>query len=129
MKNIILIFLIIGFPFKRNETENLIGTYHSENNKFERLFVMQLNENDKFIYSYSLGGCQGEITGTYIVSNNRIKFSNDKEFLDDAKNSEFGKPIYPNLSLIEWKIKGNYIKPQSKINCGCFVENGKHIKQ
>jgi len=129
MKSILLIFLIIGFPLKQKETKTLIGNYYSVNNKFERLSVMQLNENGKFIYSYSLSGCQAKITGTYIVSNDRIKFSNDKEFLDVANSSGFGKPIYPNLSLIEWKIKGNYIKPNGKINCGCFIENGNHIKQ
>lgn len=103
---------------------------------------MELNKNGSFKYNYGLGGCQGIITGTYRINNWLIYFVNDKEFTKeylkavndsiskiDSTFVNIGTPIMPDLSLTEWKIKNNAIKPISEIDCGCIIEKGKHIKK
>ncbi|WP_130285984.1 hypothetical protein [Aquimarina brevivitae] len=118
------------------------GTYYSVENGFERWSIMELSENGIFIYKYGLSACQAEITGTYSIENNRIRFKNDKEFTKEYLESERESlvkldstfagieiPIYPDLSLTEWKIKKNSIKPISEIDSGCITEKGKHIKR
>ena len=103
---------------------------------------MELTENGIFKYKYGLSACQGEITGAYSINNNRIRFKNDTEFMKEYLESErdsliksdstfigIGILIYPDLSLTEWKIKKNSIKPISEIDCGCIIEKGKHKKK
>jgi len=117
----------------------LIGTYYSVDNKFERQSIMELRGNGTFKYKYRLSACQGDITGTYTVVKNRIRFKNDREFTKEYLEKERDSldsifpgieiPIIPDLSLTEWKIKKNSIKPISEIDCGCIIEKGKHKKR
>lgn len=127
MKYVTLVILILYSTFQNFEKNNLIGKYYSVNNKFEKWSDMELLENDRFEYSFGLIGCQAKITGTYKVNKNRIAFKNDKEYINNSNVSEF-EAVYPDLSLCEWKIKSNSIKPISKIDNGCFEEKSLHIK-
>jgi hypothetical protein len=136
---LILTFLIsIG----QNKKTELNGTYYSVDNEFEKWSIMELQQNGVFKYKYGLSACQAEITGTYSVINRIIRFKNDREFTEKYLESErdsliksdstfigIGIPIYPDLSLTEWKIKKNSIKPISEIDCGCIIEKGKHRKR
>jgi len=137
-----LILLTFFISFGQNKTEELNGIYYSVDNKFEKWSIMELKENGVFKYKYGLSACQAEITGTYSVENNKIKFKNDQEFTKKYLEAErdsliktdstfigIGIPIYPDLSLTEWKIKKSSIKPISEIDCGCIVEKGKHKKR
>lgn len=136
---LILTFLI---SFGQNKKTELNGTYYSVDNEFEKWSIMELQENGVFKYKYGLSACQAEITGTYSVENRKIRFENDREFTKKYLESErdsliksdstfngIGIPIYPDLSLTEWKIKKNSIKPISEIDCGCIIEKGKHRKR
>ena len=137
------IFFILLFayllPFEQNKTTDLIGVYYSVDNEFERWSIMELRENGIFKYKYGLSACQSEVTGTYSVEKNRIRFKNDREFTKEYLEQErdsldsifpgIGIPIIPDLSLTEWKIKKNAIKPISEIDCGCITEKGKHKKK
>jgi len=137
-----LIFLTFFISFGQNKTDELNGIYYSVDNKFEKWSIMELKENGVFKYKYGLSACQAEITGTYSVENNKIKFKNDqkftKKYLEVERDSliktdstfiGIGIQIYPDLSLTEWKINKNSIKPISEIDCGCIVEKGKHKKR
>ncbi|TPV31169.1 hypothetical protein FJ651_15395 [Paucihalobacter ruber] len=134
-----IIFLTFLLPLGQNKTTELSGIYYSVDNKFEKWSIMELRENGTFKYKYGLSACQGDVTGTYTVNSNRIQFKNDKEFTKeylekerDSLNSIFpgiGIPVIPDLSLTEWKIKKNSIKPISEIDCGCIIEKGKHKKR
>jgi hypothetical protein len=137
---ILFFFGLITFSsFGQSKNSRLIGKYYSVNNKFEKQSIMELCENGIFKYKYSLSACQGQVTGKYTVVKNRIQFKNDKEFTKeflekerDSLNSIFPGieiPIIPDLSLTEWKIKNNSIKPITKINCGCFIEKGEHKRK
>jgi hypothetical protein len=136
---LILTFLI---SFGQNKKTELNGTYYSVDNEFEKWSIMELQENGVFKYKYGLSACHAEITGTYSVDNRKIRFENDREFTKKYLESErdsliksdstfigIGIPIYPDLSLTEWKIKKNSIKPISEIDCGCIIEKGKHRKR
>ena len=134
-----IIFFTFLLSFGQNKTTDLFGIYYSIDNEFEKWSIMELRENGIFKYKYGLSACQSEVTGTYSVENNRIRFKNDREFTKeyleherDSLNSIFpgiGIPIIPDLSLTEWKIKKNSIKPISEIDCGCIIEKGKHKKR
>ena len=137
-----LIFLTFFISFGQIKTDELNGIYYSVDNKFEKWSIIELQENGIFKYKYGLSACQAEITGTYSVENKKIKFKNDKEFRKKYLEAErdsliktdstfigVGIPIYPDLSLTEWKIKKNSIKPISEIDCGCIIEKGKHKKR
>ena len=134
-----IIFFAFLLSFGQNKTNNLIGIYYSVDNEFEKWSIMELRENGIFKYKCGLSACQSEVTGTYSIENNRIRFKNDREFTKeyleyerDSLDSIFpgiGVPIIPDLSLTEWKIKKNSIKPISEIDCGCIIEKGKHKKR
>jgi len=142
VKSFILSIVLVYFQFFGQKEFDISGTYHSVNNRFEKWSIMELNKNGSFKYNYGLGGCQGIITGTYRINNWLIYFVNDKEFTKeylkavndsiskiDSTFVNIGTPIMPDLSLTEWKIKNNAIKPISEIDCGCIIEKGKHIKK
>lgn len=102
---------------------------------------MTLKPDKTFIYEYGLGGCQGRITGKWFNGKNILKFVNDNQFLEkqkenstelrneEAKNLENLRPMYPNLSLINWKFNGKTIKPLRPLDCGCFIVKERHRKQ
>ena len=58
-----------------------------------------------------------------------LEAERDSLIKTDSTFIGIGMPIYPDLSLTEWKIKKNSIKPTSEIDCGCIVEKGKHKKR
>ncbi|WP_336129349.1 hypothetical protein [Mesoflavibacter sp. CH_XMU1422-2] len=141
---IILSLLTITFLvlFGQNTKTELVGTYYSVDNEFERWSIIELQADGTFKYKYGLSACQAEITGTYSVANKKIRFKNDREYTKKYLQSErdsiiksdstfigIGIPVYPDLSLTEWKIKKSGIKPMSEIDCGCIIENGKHKKR
>ena len=142
MKHFIyLLPLIFIFSFKQSSSE-LSGTYYYVDNEFEKLSIMTLNSNNTFLYKCHLGGCQYNITGTYRIKGKKVYFTNDEKFTPDyiknevdslvALDSMFSNitaPFMIDLSLVEWKIKKNSIKPISEVDCGCFIEKGKHIKR
>ncbi|MEP1033619.1 hypothetical protein [Ekhidna sp.] len=117
------------------QVNEVAGTFSSVNNKFERWSVMTLDQNGTFIYSYGVGGCQAKVTGTFSVDNSMLKFVNDSEFASkvntedmttDSLTYNIGTPLYPDLSLVDWKIGKNFIKPLNSVDSGCLVESGKH---
>ena len=66
---------------------------------------------------------------SYYVTKEYLKAVNDSISKIDSTFVNIGTPIMPDLSLTEWKIKNNAIKPISEIDCGCIIEKGKHIKK
>lgn len=141
---IIFYIIILAFlnSFGQHEKNELIGTYYSVDNKFKKWSIIELKVNGVFKYKYGLSACQAEITGTYSVENKKIRFKNDREFskkyLESKRDSIIKSdsifvgmeiPIYPDLSLTEWKIKRNSIKPISEIDTGCIIEKGNHKKK
>lgn len=127
MRYFILFTLISNLLFQ-NDRNNLAGKYYSESNKFEKWSEMELTKDGHFIYSYGLSACQGKVTGMYSINKNRITFKNNEEFITKSNSAEF-RPIYPDLSLCEWKIKSKSIEPLRKIDCGCFAEKSLYIKK
>jgi len=77
-----------------------------------------LDKDNRFIYKSGLGGCQVEITGTWTVEKKKIKFTNDKEFMDNETI------LYPNLGQTTWTVKKFGIKPDKGVDSGC-VKDGK----
>ena len=150
MKLSYILFLIFGFSFLNPETDGFVGKYYSIDNKFERFSGMELTENGRFVYKYALGACQGYVEGSYTIIKHHIKFKNDYKYTieylkkerDSLKivdsmlivnNPDFAKiydlyPFIPDLSLTEWIIKSNSIRPILPIDCGCVIERGKHKK-
>lgn len=124
---LIFCFSISCFGQSSEQKKNLLGIYNSQNNKFEKWSIIELKNEGKFIYKYCLGGCQAEITGTYVVAKNIISLKNDPEFLNN--NREEFSPIYPDMSLTKWIIMRNFIRPKKIIDSGCIKEKGKHFKQ
>ena len=122
-----LIFIFINHLVTYSQND-LIGKYYSINNKFERWSIIELKNDGKFIYKYGLSGCQSEINGTYLITKNKIKFKNDTEFINQSIKTDSLTPIYPDMSLTEWIIFKDYIKPIEEINTGCIKEKGKHRK-
>ncbi|NHN25427.1 hypothetical protein FIA58_007040 [Flavobacterium jejuense] len=135
MKGLIFLLLVIIFPsFNYQKNEKIEGIYYSVDNKFEKFSIMKLFDNGTFQYSYGLSGCQGKLTGKYFIDNKRITFKNDEIFTEvylEKQTDSLAKitPFYPDLSIVDWKIYKNAIKPISKINTGCIVEKGKHLKK
>ncbi|MCH7415849.1 hypothetical protein MM213_20280 [Belliella sp. R4-6] len=114
---------IISFSVRgQDSTFGLIGVYESTQNKFERYSILILEKDKKFIYKYGVGGCQGEVKGTWTIQDKRLEFLNDQEFLNnDIIN-------YPNLALTTWTIKKKGIKPDKLVNSGCVKDNKLHVK-
>jgi len=146
--NMAKFILIVMFLFQtlvsigQTKSIELIGSYYSVNNKFERWSIIRLLEKQNFEYEYGVGGCQGKVTGKWTVERNFLKLVNDPKFnlnkklendtillIDDSIKFSLPKPIYPNLGLTRWKIGNDWIKPVKSINTGCFKEKGKHKKE
>lgn len=137
---IISLFLLLTESFCQTSDNNLIGVYKSEKNGFEKWSVMTLKPDYTFIYGYGLGGCQGRITGKWTNEKNILKFINDNEFLEkktenskeieneETENLKNLRPVYPDLSRINWKSNGKTIRPLKPIDCGCFIMKEKHRK-
>ena len=135
MRIIIATFFLLLTTVLAAQENGLTGVYSSVNNKFERWSTMTLNGDSTFIYNYGLGGCQAEIKGTFTVRNSKIEFANDSEITSneivnltesDSLISEIGTPFYPNLSLVDWKVGNNFIKPLGTVDSGCLQESAKH---
>lgn len=111
---IILAFVFCSF-YGQKDYNGLIGTYDSRDNRFEFYSIMILQKDNRFVYKYGVGGCQGEVTGNWIVENKKLKFTNDNEFLNNETT------FYPNLGLLYWTVKKFGIKPDEKVD-NCFFE-------
>lgn len=131
--------LILFFPLPILG-QNPIGKYRYLD-KFEKVSEIELFKNGKFNYNCHLGGCQTEITGFYIIKDNKIKFKNDEKYTNeflkresdsliaiDSTLKNFGTPYYPDMSKVDWKLKSNCIKPLKKIDCGCFWSKNNYVK-
>jgi hypothetical protein len=101
----------------------LIGVYKSNENSFERYSIMTLETNNRFIYKYRLGGCQGEVRGKWKIVDKKIAFENDPSFLNDSIIH------YPNLGLTTWTVKTIGIKPEGPVDSGCMKEDNLHLKE
>ena len=135
-----LLLLITLTSFNYQKSEKIEGVYYSVDNQFEKWSIMELSDDGTFKYKYGLGGCQSEVTGKYFINNKSIRFKNDEIFTETylEKQTDSLKeidstlagitPFSPDLSLVDWEIYKNAIKPVSKIDTGCIVEKGKHIK-
>ena len=138
---IVLITLVPFMTYSQTNSKQLIGEYHSRNKKIDSWSILRLHENDRFEYSYGLGGCQAFITGRWLVKENRLYLFNDNEFrtnysnpadtllINDSIDVYLPRPLYPDLSLIDWIIGKNWIRPNGFIETGCFYEFGKHKKK
>ena len=105
------------------DKRNLLGKYFSVKNSPEKSSELELKTNYRFTYSYRSSGCQGEIQGGWVNVNGKIKFTNDPEFIDKSK------ALYPDLSLVNWSIHKNGIKPDGALETGCFIEKNLHRKE
>ena len=144
MIRIILLIVYITISligFGQNKHSKLTGTYFAINNGFERSSKLILFDNGLFNYKYELGGCQGDISGTWLVMNNYLSLMNHEEFMNKNTNEkeifqvndtlqiELPRPKYPDLSKIKWRIGKNWIKPKNKIDTGCFIVSEKHKRK
>lgn len=120
----ILLTLICGATtFGQSSRGGLVGVYKSNANSFERYSIMTLETNNRFVYKYGLGGCQGEVKGTWKVVDKKIVFENDAAFLNDSIIH------YPNLGLATWTVKTIGIKPEQAIDAGCVKDDNLHLKE
>jgi hypothetical protein len=124
LKRLTLIFLFISSIGVRGQAsyDGLIGVYKSTGDKFEKYSTLTLEKENRFIYKYGAGGCQGEVMGTWTIENKRLKLTNDKVFLNNETI------VYPNLSLTTWTIKKTGVKPDKLIDSGCVKDNHLHKK-
>ncbi|WOK07741.1 hypothetical protein RT717_03770 [Imperialibacter roseus] len=120
------------------QTTDVAGTYYSGNNGFENWSIVQLSADGTFTYSYGVGGCQGIVKGSFMVVGSRISFTNDKEYLSGQSNQPtssdsltvfVGTPVYPDLSLTDWRIGKRFIKPLDTVDAGCIRESSKHRRR
>jgi len=121
-----LTYIIIFFTattFGQGEHDGLWGTYESTDNGFEKYSIVVLKKDYSFIYKSGLGGCQVEVTGTWTIENKKLKFTNDKEFLDNDIIH------YPNLGLTTWTIKKLGIKPDKIVDSGCVKADKIHRRK
>lgn len=118
---LILIFVTTA-TFGQGGHVGLLGTYVSTDNKFERYSTIILSKDYRFTYKSGLGGCQVEVEGTWIIEGKKLKFTNDKEFL----NNETIR--FPDLGTTRWTIKKFGIKPDALIDSGCVKDDKLHRK-
>lgn len=121
-----LTFILLFFTtttFGQGGHDGLLGTYESTDNAFERYSIVILDKEYRFIYKSGLGGCQVEVTGTWTIENKKLKFTNDKEFLDNDIIH------YPNLGLTTWTIKKLGIKPDKIVDSGCVKDDKLHRRK
>ena len=107
----------------QDSTDELIGVYESTSNKFERYSVLVLEKDNRFIYKYGVGACQGEVKGKWTIEDKRLKFTNDNEFLDNETI------VYPNLGLSTWTVKKIGVKPEKAVDSGCAKDGELHLKR
>jgi len=117
----ILIFFAALTARGQQRHDGLIGAYQAKGG-FEKYSILVLKADKSFTYEYGLGGCQGEVEGTWIVKKNKLILTNDNEFL--------GKEIavHPDMSLTSWTIKKKALKPDGMVDCGCVKETRKHFR-
>ena len=84
---------------------------------------MTLETNNRFVYKYGLGGCQGEVKGNWKLIDKKIVFENDAAFLNDSIIH------YPNLGLTTWTVKTIGIRPEQAIDAGCLTDDNVHLKE
>jgi len=135
---ILILLTILTTSLSGQTNNNLIGEYHSVNNRFEGFSNLILLDGSRFVYEYAFGGCQGNITGYWKIDGKYLKLECDKEFNNNSTTSEkitigndslimtIPKPFYPDLNNIKWKIGNNWVKPVNAIDSGCMIEKGKH---
>jgi hypothetical protein len=119
----LLLIFFTATTFGQGEHDRLLGTYESTSNGFERYSVVILNKGHRFIYKSGLGGCQVQVTGTWAIENKKLKFTNDKAFLDNDTIH------YPNLALTTWTIRKLGIKPDKKVDGGCMEDDKLHRRK
>ncbi len=64
---ILLTLICVATTFGQSSRDGLVGVYKSNANSFERYSMMTLEKNNRFVYKYGLGGCQGEVKGNWKV--------------------------------------------------------------
>ena len=132
-----LLIIIYIFVFGQKK-EIRLGNYNSVDNKFEKWSILLLQKENRFVYKYGQGGCQGEVTGSWIKKGNYLLLENGSEYINNENNKtdllqvndtlamEIPLPFYPNPGKVKWKIKGNSLKTEDEIDTGCFYEKGIH---
>lgn len=118
-----LTLFCVATTFGQSNRRGLVGVYKSNGNSFERYSVMTLETNNRFVYKYGLGGCQGEVKGNWSVVDKKIVFENDAAFLNDSITH------YPNLGLTTWTVKTIGIRPEQAVDAGCLKDDNLHIKE
>lgn len=119
----ILFILTIAFTASGQETnDRLVGVYKAKDNAFEKWSILTLQRDKRFKYEFGVGGCQGEITGTWDTKENKLLMTTDKEFLDDENI------FYPDMSLTTWSIRKKGIKPNGSVDSGCVKETRIHLR-
>lgn len=120
---IILTLVWTATSYGQSSRGGLMGIYKSNGNSFERYSIMTLETNNRFVYKYGLGGCQGEVKGSWKNVDKKITFENDPLFLNDTIVQ------YPNLGLTTWAVKTIGIKPEQAVDSGCLKEDNVHLKE
>lgn len=120
---IILTLIWATTSYGQSSRGGLIGVYKSNGNSFERYSIVTLETNNRFVYKYGLGGCQGEVKGTWKIVGKKMVFENDPIFLDDSTIH------YPNLGLTTWTVKTIGIRPEQTVDSGCLKEDNIHLKE
>lgn len=119
----ILTLVCVATTFGQSSRSGLVGVYKSNANSFERYSIMTLETNNRFVYKYGLGGCQGEVKGNWKVVDKKIVFENDAAFLNDSIIH------YPDLGLTTWTVKKIGIQPEQVVDAGCLKDDNLHLKE
>ncbi|MBC7921719.1 MAG: hypothetical protein H7Z75_11610 [Ferruginibacter sp.] len=121
-----LIFSLLAIPafVPHRNPEPMEGEYVLT--RFEFSSILYLKENNRFKYKYSLGGCQGSIEGQWSKEENGLKLTSEKQTqLDESDNLN---PFYPLFRGHYWRVEKRGIKPEKKVDTGCFQTRGIHKK-
>ncbi|MBX2970102.1 MAG: hypothetical protein KF803_12090 [Cyclobacteriaceae bacterium] len=119
----LIIFLTVDVVRGQTNTDGLIGEYFSIENKFESFSTMILEKDNRFIYSYGIGGCRGEVKGTWTIRDKKLEFKNDSTFLDNKIIK------YPDLGQTAWTVKKIGIQPDKIVDSGCVKSDKLHMKR
>ncbi|NME72968.1 hypothetical protein [Flammeovirga aprica] len=125
MTIVLLTLLLLPIP---SVNQKVIGTYVMIDRKgLEQHSTLTLKNNYDFIYSYGVGGCQGEVKGKWSINDNQLlEFKSEIDF--NSSSSSNLTPCYPDLNSGHWKVTKRGLVLQKVMDCACWKVKGLHQK-
>jgi hypothetical protein len=118
-----IILVTLNTTRGQTSTDGLIGEYFSIENKFESFSIINLERDNRFTYSYGIGGCRAEVKGKWKIQDKKLVFKNDSSFLN---NKEIR---YPDLGQSTWTVKKTGVQPDKIVDSGCLKTDKLHLKR